>query len=103
MTYYSTKEIKSQSKIGLYLFAFDFFFLLIFGVITYILAASVNSNLRILYYIFSVVVGIGLTVPSPYNKQRRMYQSIILYLKKDGNVYHPVRSDYLEVEDDTIE
>ena len=102
MTYYSTKDIKSQSKIGLYLFACEFFFLIIFGVIVYMMASNVNSNLRILYYIFSGVVGIGLTIPSPYNKQRRMYQSIIIYLKKDNNVYHAVRSDYLEVNDDTI-
>ena len=94
--YYSAKEIKSQSKISWHIYAFDFFFLLIYGVVAYMMRGRVSSHLKILYGIFSVIVAIGLTLPSPYNHGRRMFQSIFLYLRKDMNTYHPIRSDVFE-------
>lgn len=94
--YYSAKEIKSQSKISWHIYAFDFFFLLIYGVAAYMMRSRVNSHLTILYGIFSGIVAIGLTLPSPYNHKRRMFQSIFLYLRKDKDTYHPVRSDVFE-------
>lgn len=45
---------------------------------------------------FPGIVAIGLTLPSPYNHKRRMFQSIFLYLRKDKDTYHPVRSDVFE-------
>lgn len=50
--YYSAKEIKSQSKISWHIYAFDFFFLLIYGVAAYMMRSRVNSHLTILYGIF---------------------------------------------------
>ena len=94
--YYSAKEIKSQSKISWHIYAFDFFFLLIYGVAAYMMRGRVSSHLKILYGIFSAIVAVGLTLPSPYNHCRRMFQSIFLYLRKDTNTYHPIRSDVFE-------
>lgn len=39
--------------------------------------------------IFSGVTGIVLTLPSPFNRKRKLYTSIILYLQKDRVVYRP--------------
>ena len=92
MSYKVTKEVKSESKVGLWLYAFDFFFLLIYIAITYMLRNSVHEKLRIFYYFFSLAFAIFFTLPSVFNKKRRNYQTIYFYFekaKKDDKVYKP--------------
>ena len=90
--YINPQEIKSETKVGFGLYAFDFFFLIFYAMFTYILGNIVHDAIRIPYYIFSCIMGLTLTIPSPLNKKRRNYQSIIIMLRKDINVYRPVKN-----------
>lgn len=85
-----TEELKSETKVWTGIYIFDFFFLIIYIGITYLLRSFVHQDIRILYYIFSVFMGIFLTMPSHFNKRRRNYQSILILLKKDNVIYKPI-------------
>lgn len=99
MRYLVAQEIKSQTKIASNMYAFDLFFLVSFGGICYVFSFLVHSNLKILYAIFCAIIGVFLTIPSSFNKKRRNYQSLLLFLKKDKNVYRPV---YQTKENETV-
>lgn len=90
--YTIAQEIKSESKVGFVFYAFDFFFLIIYAIITYILANIVHEALVIPFWIFSLLMGLFLTMPSNLNRKRRNYQSIIIYLRKCTEVYRPVKN-----------
>lgn len=90
--YTITQEIKSETRVGAGLYAFDFFFLLVYGIVTYILANIVHDALVIPFYIFSLLMAIFLTMPSIFNRKRRNYQTIIIYLRKDNDVFRPVKN-----------
>lgn len=92
MKHIVTKEIRSESKVGLGLYGFDFFFLLIYAIATYMLADLVHPTLKIPFFIFSAIISIFLTLPSPFNKKRRNYQTLFILLKIDTNVYRPVKN-----------
>lgn len=47
-----TEEIKSQTKVFMGLYIFDFFFLIVYIGLTYLLRNLVHQDLRIAYYIF---------------------------------------------------
>ena len=85
-----TEEIKSQTKVFMGLYIFNFFFLIVYIGLTYLLRNFVHQDLRIAYYIFSAIMAIFLTLPSPFNKKRRNYQSIFILLKRDNIVYKPI-------------
>lgn len=91
MRYRPAKEIKSQTKVIWKIYVFDFIFFVIYIYISFILSSMVHSKLKILYYVFSSLMAIFLTLPSRYNKKRRNYQSIFLLLKHDTNVYRPIK------------
>lgn len=97
--YITTKEIKASAKIKWFIYASDFLFILVYMVFTYMLQSRVSKTLQIPFWIFSIISAILLTLPSPYNAKRRIYQSIILYLKKDYQVYSPVTGKDEKVED----
>lgn len=89
-SYLITQEIKSPAKVGLWIYASDFFFLMFYIFLTWTIKDRVVPELRVLFYIFSGFVGIYLTLPSIFNRKRRNYQSAILLVKKDSDVYKPV-------------
>ena len=90
--YTLSQEIKSETKVGMGLYAFDFFFLIIYGIVTFIAGNLVHEDLRIPFYIFSLLMAVFLTMPSSFNKKRRNYESIVIYLKKYTGVYRPVKN-----------
>lgn len=91
--YILTKEIRSETKIGFAnLYVFDFFFLIIYGILVYMLGILVTPDLKVAYYIFSAVMAILLTMPSMVNKKRRNYQSLIIFMKKESGLYRPVKN-----------
>lgn len=101
MKYLVVQEVSSETKVSKNIFLFDLFFILVFFTVSAILGSLVHSSFRILYYIFSAVVALFLTGKSGKNRKRRNYESIILYLKKDREVYHPETViDDREVEDE---
>ena len=87
-----TKEIRSQTKVGARIYAFDFMFLLIYAIICFVFRSLVSETLLVPYAIFSAVMAFTLTSPSPINKQRRVFQSIFIFLAHDYALYRPVKN-----------
>lgn len=87
-----TNELKSEPKVGGKVFISTFYFLMFYGIVFYNLKIFVHERLMIPYAIFSVVTGVFLTMPSVFNHRRKIYQSIIIYLRRDKTVYRPTRN-----------
>lgn len=90
MKYVVVQDIKSETKVGKNIFLYDFFFLLVYGAVSMMLSNLVHSSLHIPFYIFSAVCAIFLTMKSTWNKKRRNWESLMLYLRRDREVYRPV-------------
>lgn len=80
-------ETKSETKVHKNIYLFDFFFILIYFTVSAILGSGVSGALRIPYYIYSVICAFWLTSKSRTNERRRNYEAMILFLRKDRNVY----------------
>lgn len=88
--YKAAKEINAESHIALWIYAKDFFFLIAYTMVTFMLNSLVASSFRTLFNIYSIICGVVLTLPSYFNKKRRIYQSLLIFLHRDKKVYHPV-------------
>jgi len=84
------KEINSKTKVFKWLSVEEFFFLLGYAAVTGILSQMVHDSLTIFYWIFSVAMAIVLTIPAVGNKKRRVWQAIIIFLRKDFACYKPI-------------
>lgn len=100
MKYLVVEEVKAQTKVHKGIFVFDLFFIIVYMTITGMLGSVVHSNFRVVYYIFSFCCGLFLTLTSGKNRKRRNYQSMLLFFKKDREVYYPVNENEIEVEDE---
>lgn len=89
MKYLTTQEIKSETKVGKSIYLFDLFFVIIYMSVSLVLGNMVHASLRAAFYLFSLAMALLLTAKSYYNKKRRNYESIFLYLQRDGTVYYP--------------
>lgn len=98
MKYIVVQEIKSETKVGKSIYLFDFFFLLTYGAVSFLLGSMVHSMLQIPFYIWSAVWGIFLTLKSGWNKKRRNWESILLYIRKDREVYYPLVNEGIATE-----
>ena len=78
-------ETKSETKVAGNIYLYDLFFILI-----YFTVSAVSSALRIPYYAFNIICALWLTMKSHSNKQRRNYQSIVLFLRRDYRVYKDI-------------
>lgn len=87
MRYVITKEIKSETKVFRNLFLKDFFFLIGYGALSFAFSSLVHPALKIPFLIFSGGMGICLTLPSAYNKKRRFWESIFLYIRSKKSVF----------------
>lgn len=88
--YKAAKELNSESHVGLWIYARDFFFLIAYGMISFMLSSFVASSFLLLYGIYSAICGIILTTPSFFNRKRRTYQSVLIFLHREKKVFHPV-------------
>lgn len=89
MKYIVVKDMKAETKVGKFIFLFDFFFLLGYAAVSMMLVKMVQESLSVPFYIFSGVVALFLTLKSPWNKKRRNWESLLLYLRRDKEVYEP--------------
>lgn len=80
-------ETKSQTKVHGNIYLFDFFFILIYFAVSGVLGTAVSDTIRVPYYIFSILTALWLTSRSKSNKRRRNYEALILFLRRDKNVY----------------
>lgn len=93
MKYIVVQDMKSETKVSKNIFLFDFFFLLVYGAVSVMLGSGVHSSLRIPYYIYSAVCALFLTMKSGWNKKRRNWESLILFIRKDREIYYPVLNE----------
>lgn len=91
-------ELKSETKVYKGIMLQDFFFLIIYMMAAYVLREFVSSSLRVVYMIFSALIALYLTSKSSSNKNRRKYEAIILFMKRDRAVYYPVVNRSLATE-----
>jgi uncharacterized membrane-anchored protein YitT (DUF2179 family) len=89
MKYIVTEDIESPAKVAKGIEIFDFFFLLIYIGISFVLMNMVHGTLKAPFMIFSLLVAIFLTSKSRFNKKRRNFESIILFIQRDKEVYQP--------------
>lgn len=92
MKYVVTQEIKSRTKVAKGIYVQDFFFLVIFTALSLLFSNAVNSSLYVPYAIFSVIIALWLIGSSYQNRQRRNFQSALIFLRKDRSVYRPVKN-----------
>lgn len=90
MRYVVAQEIKSETRVGKSIYLFDLFFVIIYFSVSYVFASAVHEMLKLAFYVFSLACALFLTAKSHMNRKRRNYESIILFLRKDREVYHPV-------------
>lgn len=100
MKYIVVQDIKAETKVGKSIYLFDFFFLLTYATVTFMLSSIVHSMLKIPFFIFSGVCALFLTMKSSWNRKRRNWESIFLYIRKDREVYYPITNLSVATEND---
>lgn len=98
MKHIVVQDIKSETKVGKSVYLFDFFFLVTYGAVSFLLGSTVHEMLRILFYIFSAVCAIFLTMKSNWNKKRRNWESLLLYIRRDKGIYYPLVNENVATE-----
>ena len=99
MRYVVAQEIKSETKVGKSIYLFDLFFVAVYFGVSFVLASAVHESLTVLFYVFSFGCALFLTAKSHANRKRRNYESMILFLRRDKEVYQPVQSRVKETEE----
>ncbi|WP_025731355.1 DUF5592 family protein [Heyndrickxia ginsengihumi] len=83
------KEIKSKAKLFWGLYLTDLAILLVgFIFIFNVTESLVHSYLKIPYYIVGSIFLIYLIMPSPLNAERKNYQALSYFVKRDGMTYY---------------
>ena len=91
MRYLVTKEIKSETQVIWKLYFQDFAFLLIWIVLNYRFKEIAHPYLQWPMFIFGIIMGILLVLPSVANPKRRQYQSIMLYLMRPQETFYIIK------------
>ena len=85
----TTTSIESKTKITPFWEVKDFFFIIIYCIISYVFSAEVHDWLHIPFAIFTLAMATFLTAKSGLNKNRRNIEGIYFLIKKDISVYRP--------------
>lgn len=86
--YTMPQELHSETKLGKYIFFIDAAVIGGYYLFFSIFEDYVHPTLTTVYTVFNVLVAFLLTRPSRANPQRRIYQSLLIGLITDQNVYH---------------
>lgn len=97
MKYIITEEIESANKVSKYFDVFDLMFVICYMAISYALASMVSEKLLAFFMIFSLLMSIALVSKSPFNRNRRTFESIYFMLSNDREVYSPIYIDEEEL------
>lgn len=87
------EEIKAETKIFRYADLRTLFFVIGFLFFGYLISGSVYEAMQIPFIVFNGIVGLVLSIKSPFNRGKCIYQSILLFFRsvfKGNTVYHPV-------------
>lgn len=90
----SELKLKGTIPVTLIVAAFGMFFL------AQRFSWMIFEPLRVPWYIYNVVVAIIMSIKGIKNGEKRLFQSILLYLSRDTNSYAPIKNpaDYYEME-----
>lgn len=83
-------DIESKTKASKNLSMENVLFIVGFFLVCYMLRPLVADVMQVPYYIFSILCGILLSFPSPYNKGRNNLQSLLLLIRADTYTYRPI-------------
>ena len=103
--YLVTQDLKSEMKLAsrAAFYAKDAIFLLCFLGTIFLLKGFVSIKFQVLYWFVSIILGIILTVPSPWNPKRKNFEMIMLYFQRDESVYYPTYLKKRMMEDETMD
>lgn len=89
--YHVTQDLRSQTKLSsiIPIFAKDLMTIVVIMGTVIVLDELVSDSFLPVYYTISVITCILFIIPSPLNPKRRIYESILLYLKRDRTFYYP--------------
>jgi hypothetical protein len=92
--YKVTQELKSQTKLWstVSIYASDLVFILSILFLAYLFQGAVAAFLLPIYWISSVLLSVLLITRSKLNPKRRLYETMMLYTKRDLNIYRSVYS-----------
>ena len=90
MKYIVTAEIESPVKVSKSIEFFDLIFFICYMAISAGFSSMVADRLVVPFFIYSGCVTIALTIKSPFNKNRRNFESIYFMVKRDKEVYKPI-------------
>lgn len=90
MKYFAVKELKSPTKVNRWLYLFDLIFIIVYNVAFGCFKNIIHPSFKVPYYIFTGICSVILTMPSPYNPQKRIFQSLIFYLTRNRVMYYPI-------------
>lgn len=97
--YHVTQDLKSEMKLSsiFSIYARDIFFMVFTLAIAYVLNFLVAEQMKIVYWVVTVILSVVLVIPSTLNYKRRMYESLIIFLQKDMSVYYPLHMVHRKV------
>lgn len=90
MKYIVPQELKSETKLWKWVYLSDLFFIIGYVAIMNLFNLFVPTVLELPYLLFNIIVALSLTISSPMNKKKRIYQSIFYFLITDKFVYKPI-------------
>lgn len=97
-------EIKIETKIFKMISLKTLFVTLGFGLFGFFSKSLVYSSLEIAYIVFNILVGLTISLPSPFNRGKTMGQSMVLFVRNLAQhtiVYHAI-AGYENLEQDQI-
>ncbi len=92
-------ELKAETRMFKWIDLKSTFMILGFFAFGFVMKGSVYSVLQVPFVIFNVVIGIIFSIKSPWNRDKMIWQSLILYLRNltsQKNVYHAVEEEVYE-------
>ncbi len=90
MKYIVPQELRTKTKLYRFIYLSDLLFIMAYVAVMNFFSLFVAKEISALYFIFNILVSISLTAPSPFNKQKKMYHSLLYLIIKDKWVYKPV-------------
>lgn len=91
MKYKMIKEIKANIKMFKFIYIADLFFLAFWLFLGSNMMNFVYSGFRIPFYIGHAIIGFIVRAKSPYNCDKRIYQSMMILYNRDRICYEGVK------------
>ncbi|MGL5751365.1 MAG: DUF5592 family protein [Paraclostridium sp.] len=89
MIFHIPKEISSENKLWKSIYVKDFAIITGTLFFAWITSSIVKTSLKIVYFIFMIIVSILLVQKNQnHNPNKRIYQSLILMMRRKRKTYH---------------